>query len=385
MREEKVRVLGIDPGTKSFDICALEGGEVFHESILESSDLAENPDLLVDAIEAVMPLDLIAAPSGYGVEVSYLKDLDLERLEKWYLTYVLLLKKKDLEMAVEEGNPGIMVYSAMTESALEMKRKDLPVCYIPGVVNMSTVPEYRKVNNSDMGTVDKLSCAVFGVFDQANRLEVPFSDVSFILIEMGAGYNAGIGVENGRIIDGVGGTMSGMGFLSSGEVDLEMVQLASMWDKTDVFTGGISSMTGEELVEGFIEKKEKHEKAWNRMMEDVEKTISSLSISVSNPKEVLISGRLTRFDSVKKELKDRLGRFAPVRKLNSLPKVEKVKEAAQGYAMVADGLKGGKFSDLIEWMKIREAEGTALDYIQHPTGKEKVEELRKDIPFKPNR
>jgi predicted butyrate kinase (DUF1464 family) len=43
-----------------------------------------------------------------------------------------------------------------------------------------------------------------------------------------------------------------------------------------------------------------------------------------------------------------------------------VKETAQGYALVADGLAGGKYKELVEWMKIKEAKGTALDYIYHP-------------------
>jgi len=42
------------------------------------------------------------------------------------------------------------------------------------------------------------------------------------------------------------------------------------------------------------------------------------------------------------------------------------REKAQGYAVIADGLAGGKFKQLIEWMKINEATGTALDYIYHP-------------------
>jgi predicted butyrate kinase (DUF1464 family) len=44
----------------------------------------------------------------------------------------------------------------------------------------------------------------------------------------------------------------------------------------------------------------------------------------------------------------------------------KTKETAQGYAVIADGLAGGEFKQLIEWMKINKAKGTALDYIYHP-------------------
>ncbi len=380
-----MRGLGIDPGTKSFDICGIEDGDIFYESILDSSNLAENPSLLVENIEEAMPLDLITAPSGYGVEITHLEELDLNILEDWYLTYILLLRKQDLESALKEGNPGIMVYSAMTESALEMKRKQLPACYIPGVINLPTIPEYRKVNNLDMGTVDKLCCCVLGIYDQSKRLNIPYSETSFILAELGAGYNAAVSVEKGEIVDGVGGTMPGMGFLTSGEVDLEMVQLAEMWDKTDVFTGGVSSIIDSESIEDFIKRRgeeEKYETAWNRMMEDVEKMVASSYVSASEPREVLVSGRLSRFEEIRTELEERLEEFAPVRNVGFLEDAEEIKEAAQGYGMIAEGLAGGEFSDLVDLLKLREAEGTALDYVRHPTGVRAVEKIKNEIPFR---
>lgn len=382
----KMRGLGVDPGTKSFDICGIEDGEIFYENILDSSNLAENPTILVEAIEEAMPLDLIAAPSGYGVEITYLRDLDLDILEDWYLTYILLLRREDLETALEENNPGIMVYSAMTQSALEMKRKEMPACYIPGVINLPTVPEHRKINNLDMGTVDKLCCAVLGIQDQSKRLDIPYSETSFILAELGAGYNAAVGVQGGKVVDGIGGTMPGMGFLTSGEVDLEMVQMGEKWDKTDVFTGGAAAITGDESIENFIERrneKENYEKAWNRMMEDVERMIASINVSVSEPKEILLSGRLSRIDEIRDELVERLEKFSTVRGVGFLPDADKIKEAAQGYGMIAEGLAGGQFSELVDKMEIEDAKGTALDYVYHPTGESAVEKIKNKVSFRP--
>ncbi len=162
-----MRVLGIDPGTKSFDLCGLENGEVYFEEILDTSEVAKKPELLIEAIEKAVPLDLITGPSGYGVELTYLRDLDIQTLKDWYLTYILLLKGEDLEAALKKGDIGIMVYSAMTETAMEMKRRDWPVCYIPGVIELPTVPTHRKINKLDMGTVDKMCIGVLGVYDQA--------------------------------------------------------------------------------------------------------------------------------------------------------------------------------------------------------------------------
>ncbi|HDJ04610.1 MAG TPA: DUF1464 domain-containing protein, partial [Candidatus Bathyarchaeota archaeon] len=56
----------------------------------------------------------------------------------------------------------------------------------------------------------------------------------------------------------------------------------------------------------------------------------------------------------------------PVRSLGNLPGAEASKEAAQGYAIVGDGVAGGSFRNLIEHMRVTEARGTVLDWVFHP-------------------
>ncbi|KUO40153.1 MAG: hypothetical protein AVW05_03870 [Hadesarchaea archaeon DG-33] len=366
----KVRVLGIDPGTKSFDLCGLENGEVYFEEILDTSEIAKNPKLLIEATEKAMPLDLIAGPSGYGVELTYLRDLNIQTLKNWYLTYILLLKEEDLEAALKKGDIGIMVYSAMTETAMEMKRRGWPVCYIPGVIELPTVPAHRKINKLDMGTVDKMCIGVLGVYDQAKKLNIPYSEVSFILVEMGFGYNAVLGISGGKIVDGIGGT--------------KLTQLVGNWEKMDIFTGGGISVSGKLSPEELIKCADidgRCEVAWKATMDGIVKSVASMMVTVPHPKEILISGRLTRIEKVKDELLERLAKFAPVRRIGWLQGTRRVKESAQGYAMVADGLVGGKFARLIEWMGIKNAKGTALDHIYHPKGKSVKQKLEEKIPF----
>lgn len=381
-----VRVLGIDPGTRSFDLCGLEDGAVCYEKILDTMDLAKKPKLLIEASEKAMPLDLIAGPSGYGVELTYLKDLDVKILKNWYLTYILLLKEEDMKAALGRGDIGIMVYSAMTETAIDMKRRGWPVCYIPGVIQLRTVPAHRKINKLDIGTVDKMCIGVLGVHDQAKRLNIPFSEVSFILVEMGFGYNAILGVDGGKIVDGIGGTTGGAGFLTIGGMDAELVQLAENWEKADIFTGGGISISGKLSLEELVENADVDENckvALESMIESVVKGVASTMVSVPQPKEILLSGRLTRIKKVYDKLTQRLAKFAPTRRIGWLEGAREVKESAQGYAIVADGLAGGKFAELIEWMDIKKAKGTALDYIYHPKGKSIKQKLEKKIPFRP--
>ncbi len=373
-----VRAIGIDPGTKSFDVCGIEDGKVFYEEVLHTNELASSPEIIIDVIEDTMPVDLITGPSGYGVETTYLKDLDYNTLEDWYLTYILLLKREDLKAALARDEPGIMVYFAMVQMALEMKNKGWPVCYIPGVINLTTVPGWRKLNKLDMGTVDKLCCGVLGIQDQAKEMHISYTDTSFILVEMGYGYNSVLAVKEGKIVDGLGGTTNGMGFLSAGSVDFELVQLVGGWEKLDIFSGGAASILKTDSIEALIED----ELARNGLMEGIEKGVASMLTS-TEPKEILLSGRLTRIPDIKEDLHTRLEKFAPVRKLRSLPGAMEVKEAAQGYAMVAEGLAGGEFSDLIDSVKIKDAKGTALDYLYHPKGKSIAKGLKGQTPFSP--
>jgi len=381
-----MKVLGIDPGTKSFDLCGLENGEVYFEEILDTSEVAKKPELLIEATEKAMPLDLIAGPSGYGVELTYLRDLNIQTLKDWYLTYILLLKEEDLEAALKKGNIGIMVYSAMTETAMEMKRRGWPVCYIPGVIELPTVPAHRKINKLDMGTVDKMCIGVLGVYDQAKKLNIPYSEVSFILVEMGFGYNAVLGISEGKIVDGIGGTTGGIGFLTAGGMDAELMQLVGNWEKVDIFTGGGISVSGKLSPEELIECSDADKRcvvAWEATIEGIVKGVASMMTTVPHPKEILISGRLTRVEKVKDELLKRLAKFAPVRRIGWLQGARRVKESAQGYAIVADGLAGGKFVELIEWMGIKNAKGTALDHIYHPKGKSIRQKLEEKISFRP--
>ncbi|MHC1637150.1 MAG: DUF1464 family protein [Candidatus Nezhaarchaeales archaeon] len=362
-----IKVLGVDPGTFSFDICGLENGKVFYERVIPTPEVAKGPEALIKGLEDAGKVDLITGPSGYGVKVTYLRDVDDP--EAFALNDLLLVRREDVESALKRGDIGIMVYHAMVKATVEMKRRNMPVCFIPAVIHLPTVPWHRKINKIDMGTADKMCIAVLGVYDQSQRLGIDYSEVSFILVEMGFGYNAVIGVENGRIVDGIGGTVGHMGFLTAGSLDAELVQLVGKWEKSDIFTGGGSTAAGVQLPEQLVEKASSDEKCravLEAIVEGVEKMVASMKVSVKKPREILLSGRLTRVKGIREIIEERLSNYGEVRQIGWLEGAKEVKEAAQGYAMVADGLAGGPFKKLIEWMKIPEASGTTLDYIVHP-------------------
>src|SRR5271170_5825703 len=69
------RVIGIDPGTVSVDVCGLEDGRVFLDRSLPTSEALASPSVLVDWLDAAAPLDLVAGPSGYGLPLTNARDL----------------------------------------------------------------------------------------------------------------------------------------------------------------------------------------------------------------------------------------------------------------------------------------------------------------------
>jgi predicted butyrate kinase (DUF1464 family) len=77
-----VKVVGIDPGTKSFDLCGLNEGRLFLERSILSADIAKNPGIVIDALKSVGDLDAIVGPSGYGLPLTHISQVgDKENFE----------------------------------------------------------------------------------------------------------------------------------------------------------------------------------------------------------------------------------------------------------------------------------------------------------------
>jgi predicted butyrate kinase (DUF1464 family) len=79
------------------------------------------------------------------------------------------------------------------------------------------------------------------------------------------------------------------------------------------------------------------------------------------PREILISGRLFRIPEIRQEVVRRLSPFAPVRRVKGF--AQSAKEAAQGAALIAEGLAGGMHERLVEVMELRGASDTVLDHL----------------------
>ncbi len=332
-----VRVIGIDPGTRSFDFFGLDDDNVILDLSISTSEIIKNPDVLSNTIRKTS-VDLVVGPSGFGLPITDIKDIG-ER-ELFLISLIKNEEKKNI--------------LGLRASIHQMKQNNLPVLFIPGIIHLPTVHYYRKLNKIDMGTADKLCCAVLGIYDQAVKFDIEYNETSFILLEMGFGYTATVAVDNGKIVDGIGGSLGNIGYLSLGKMDSELAYLLGGFNKEVVFKGGVAkfALKPEDLM--------KNQDALNAYLEGAIKDILQLTASV-NPREILVSGRISRVSGLLDELKKRFD-MVPVRRVEGFL-TRSVKEAAQGAAIIANGLAGGRFSDLIELIQIKEAKGTSLDYI----------------------
>jgi predicted butyrate kinase (DUF1464 family) len=261
----------------------------------------------------------------------------------------------------------------MGEMITRLKASGLPMLFMPGVIHLPTVPEYRKANKIDMGTADKLCCLALGVFDQARRHGIAYAETSFIYVEVGGAYTAVMAVHNGQVVDGLGGSSGAPGFYSLGAMDGELAYLLGEFHKDVLFSGGVAYIAGEpglspEEAARRMESDAAVRRGWEALFEGVVKSVAAEMAIVPAVREILLSGRLTRIPAIREELARRLSRFAPVRQISGI--AETAKEAAQGAALIADGMAGGQFADLVATMRLREAQGTVLDYIYVSTAEE---------------
>jgi len=347
------RTIGIDPGTVSFDICGLEDGQVFLDTTLPSTDFANNPQTLIDLLVSAQPVDLIIGPSGYGLPL-----VPIERFGE---------QERFLFTLVDERERGrIPVLGGMGKMIPLMKSSGLPIIFIPGVIHLPTIPEHRKANKLDMGTADKLCCLALGIFDQARQYGIPYRETSFIYVEVGGAYTAVMAVQGGKVVDGLGGTIAGPGYYSLGGMDGELAYLLGGFHKETLFSGGVANISGhpEASPDDFgelVEQDERARLAWEALLEGVCKSVAAEMVVVPEPREIIISGRLCRTQKIRAELFERLSVFGQVRRVESFAKV--AKEAAQGAALIADGLAGGVYQELVDVMELRGAKGTVLDYL----------------------
>ena len=357
-----IKVLGIDPGSLTWDFFALKGKQVILDLSISTKEVIEEPSKAISIVKSIKNLDLIVAPSGFGLPLKNVKDIT----EKDIFLTLLKFDKKEREQLVGLG-----------EVLRLMKAENLPGIIVPGVKHLPTIPRYRKINKIDMGTADKLCTVVTGIRDQIDRLKMQPANTNFIMVELGFGFTAVLAIENGQVIDGIGGS-NVMGFKACGNLDGELAYLIKDIKKNIIYGGGLSSISGHsDLTFDQFTKLVKNDPqtrlAFHAYISDLIKAIYAISSSFSNKDqitEILLAGRGSNNHIIKDEIATSLEGLFTVNLMRTYGSISK--HAAQGAAFIANGLLGGEFAPIVNNLKIKEAKGSVLDDIYVSFDKNKL-------------
>tara|TARA_B100000315_G_scaffold194152_1_gene184764 strand:- start:303 stop:1466 length:1164 start_codon:yes stop_codon:yes gene_type:complete len=368
-----VKAIGIDPGTKSIDIFGFddETEKILIDKSIPRDEFTKNPKIILNILRNLTnstgKIDLIVGPSGYGITPK--RAIETEDSEILMATFV---SESDVKRRLRIMGIRELMF-------LMKKASDLNIWFTPGVIHLPTVPRFRKAGKIDIGTADKLFSVILAMKDQAETLNINYSETSFILVEIGFAYTSAMVVEKGAVVDGIGGTSGNLGYLGMGTMDGELAYAISNslgdFSKMILFSGGAASLA--ELdpfsmdIEDFINKSDMNKKiksAYEAFLEAIVKNVFSLIVSMKEtPNEILLSGRFLRVNAFKKDIISKLIKSTKSFSINEIRTVQKqsvkVKEASQGAAILANGIAGGKYRNIVENLRILEAEGTIFDHI----------------------
>jgi predicted butyrate kinase (DUF1464 family) len=331
------RVLGIDPGTVSLDVCGLAEGRVYLDASWPTAEAMADPEGFFARLTAAGVPDLVVGPSGYGLPLRRASDASERDFRLAFL-------------AAPDDTGGI---GGLRGFVRRLAATSLPMVFVPGVLHLDTVPDHRKLNRVDLGTADKVCAAALAISEVQERTGRSSATVSLILLELGGAFTAGIGVRDGRIVDGIGGSSGPLGWRASGALDAEVAYLAGTVGKDTLFQGGVETVAARApaaramAVDGFVE--------------GAIKAARQLLVAVPEPDGILLSGRHAEDRAIVDRLSAALADAGPVRRVEGF--AVRAKQGAQGAAVLADGLAGGEYAPLVDRLRIREARGTVLDHL----------------------
>jgi predicted butyrate kinase (DUF1464 family) len=331
-----VRVVGTDPGTSSLDLLLLADGVICGQARLTPEMLRDDPGLLLATLNLWAPLDLVAGPSGYGLPLvtsALFTELDLEKMS--------LVRSEERGAGV-----GLIGFRAWVRALVG---SGLPVVFLPGGIHLPTIPVHRKLNAIDMATPDKVAVAALALWADRCDRGGGYEQANFAVVEIGSAFSAVLVIAGGRLVDAAAGTRGPIGVRSGGAWDGEVAYLRSPLSKEHLFRGGLLDLGPEGI---------------DAMRESLTKHVAGLQ-AVTPFDRLYLSGAAAERSDVARLASDALGRFGTLRLLASLPGAW-VKHAAQGAALLADGLAGGRHSDLVASLALHSASGGVCDYLRPP-------------------
>jgi predicted butyrate kinase (DUF1464 family) len=328
-----VRVVGSDPGTSSLDLLLLEDGEVADQARLAPDQLAGDSELLGRLLGRWSPIDLAAAPSGYGLPLIYGDACSADHLEQ------MSLVRPD-----ERGkDSGIVGFRAWVRA---FQRSGVPLVFLPGGFHLPTIPRHRKANTIDLGTADKVAVVALALWVDAQQ-SGGFERSTFAVAEIGTAFSAILVLECGQLVDASAGTRGPIGLRSGGCWDGEVACWRSPISKNDLFQGGLLDLEADGPA-AFRESLIKH----------------AAGLQAVTPFDrIYVSGRGLEQPEIAHLVSDALALCARPIALPGLPGAW-VKHAAQGSAILADALNGGRFAPVAHSLRLASAAGSVWDVLK---------------------
>lgn len=322
-----MRVAGLDVGTVGTDLCLLEDGRVLAAHSWPTAALLAQPSALTALLSDVA---LVTVAAGYGAPLVALAETDPATLALALLP----------DPAGRGGGIGGLRGLFAALAALPC-----PAVLLPGGLHLPTIPAHRKLNRIDLGTADKVATA-------ALVLATLGLDTDAIVLELGGAFTAALALARGQIVDAVGGSAGPPGLQAAGAWDAEVAILAGQVTKAQLFAGGRRDA---ELRLGAAGARA----AW---LEGAAKAVVQLQVTAPGAHTVLLAGRGAREPGVPAALQALIP-GTPVAPLVGLPDAGDAKQGAQGAAVLADALAGGRFAPVLDRLALREAAGTVLDHL----------------------
>ncbi len=327
-----LRVVGSDPGTSSLDLLLLEDGVVVDQARLPPSQLRDDAEVLPRLLSRWSPIDRVAAPSGYGLPLVRGDAFTADHLEQ-----MSLVRPDD-----RGRDSGVIGFRAWVRAFVG---SGAPLVFLPGCLHLPTIPAHRKVNAVDLGTADKVAVAALALWFDA-RESGGCARSTFAVVEIGSAFSAILVVDRGRLVDASAGTRGPIGLRSGGSWDGEAAYWRSPLSKDDLFRGGLADL-GPLGPEAFRESLIKH-------MAGVQ--------AITPFERIYASGRGLEQPEVAQLVAEALARFGALTPLPSLPGAW-VKHAAQGAALLADALAGGRSAPLADSLQLTSASGSIWDVL----------------------
>ncbi|MCE4625546.1 MAG: DUF1464 family protein [Desulfurococcales archaeon] len=384
-----VKAAGVDPGTGSMDILGFDedGMKVILDVAIPRTEVTRNPSIIIRILEQshkVHRLDAIVTPSGYGMPLKRAQEA-----EDWEIREATFIHCDDYRRRLQ--------IVGLRELMFRFRESGLPAWFTPGGVHLPTIPYYRKSNKIDMGTADKIFTIAASLAREKDEFGVEPGDIDIIVIEAGKAYNSVMLVSGGELVDAIAGTAGFWGFMGAGHMDSELAYaLAAVkprFSKALLFRGGVSTLTGigdlQELADRLQAGDTRALLAVRILSESITKAVAALAIANNvRPRRVYVSGRIFRVDPIASHIVTELRKTA--RHLPGTPKVVrpmrlglKTKEAATGAALIANGLAGGKYSWIVDSLRLREAKGSIFDTVSNDLAEELKQYFHKECPGEP--